>query len=320
MDHPDLTHTEDHESKTLQIRCPVHRYIVFDGPMMRALINTPAFQRLRGITQLGACTKVFPAANHTRFDHCLGVAHLCLQYAKKFQSISGRLMALLPNKCEGTILDLMAAAGLLHDIAHGPFSHDWDRAVYSQMYPDTEKGHDVVRKMLVQEDAEIRDALALGNLTATNIIDAWHTKPFSQMISGPLSADQMDYVCRDSQTLGVQHFGGVDPIRMISNAVITPSNDRRFRKNCKTDIEIFFNTRRLAYDQVYLHKKVQQYAGVLKQMMGRLVESDPSIIKVDMQVASGLIKWTETYFFHRYLQEFGEQDQLYRQWTYRLLE
>jgi HD superfamily phosphohydrolase len=306
--------------KPLSIRCPVHRYITFTSPMMRALINTKAFQRLRDITQLGPCTKLFPSANHKRFEHCLGVAHLCIQYAKKFISKSTKLIDLLPTPCNGTLEDLMAAAGLLHDIAHGPFSHDWDRSVYSRIYPGTEKGHDEVRKMIIRDDPEIADALLIGNLTPQNIIDAWTTKPISQMISGPLSADQMDYVCRDSKSLGIEHFGGVDPMRMISNAIITKTNDRRFRKTCRTDIEIFLRTRELSYKNVYLHHKVNEYAEILRAMMTKLIDRDPHIVEVEMRSALSLRKWTETFFFFRYLDEFGADDPLYEQWAYRELK
>lgn len=311
--------TEFQPYNALGIRCPIHRYIVFESNMMRHLINTPAFQRLRGITQLGTCSKVFPSANHTRFEHCLGVAHLCLQYAKKFNSRSESLLKLLPTKCVGTLEDLMSAAGLLHDIAHGPFSHDWDRAVYSKLYPGVDKGHDEVRKFIVLNDHEIRFALSLANLTPENIVDAWQTKPISQMISGPLSADQMDYVCRDSKMLGTEHFGGVDPIRMINNALITSGNELKFRKTCANDVKIFQNTRELAYSNVYLHSQVSQYADLIKKMMFHLIEAEPTILTVEMCSVAHFVKWTETYFFYRYLRVFGETSVLYQQWVNREL-
>lgn len=307
----------DNSAKILGIRCPVHRYITFESPMMRRLINTEAFQRLRGITQLGTCTKVFPSANHTRFEHCLGVAHLSLQYAKRFSSQSKRLLDLLPTKCEGSLEDLMCAAGLLHDIAHGPFSHDWDRAVYSKLYPGVDKGHDELRKDIIKFDSQIWSALYVANLTPINIIEAWETKPISQMISGPLSADQMDYVCRDSKMLGTEHFGGVDPIRMITNAIITDSNELKFRKTCEVDIQIFQNTRKLAYNNVYLHSQVSQYADLIKQMMSRLILKEPGIVGKEMKLVALFVKWTETYFFHRYLMAFGEEDELYLRWVNR---
>lgn len=307
--------------KVLGIRCPVHRYITFKGPMMPRLINTKAFQRLREITQLGACTKVFPAANHKRFDHCLGVAYLCVQYARIVDPV---MLLRLPNgPCEGTVEDLLAAAGLLHDIAHGPFSHDWDRAVYSKIYPSTDKGHDEVRKLIVLEDPEIGEALALGGLTPMNIIDAWKTKPFSQIINGPMSADQMDYICRDSKMLGMEHLGGVDPKRIIANALIITTADGggelRFRDTCRTDIDLFHRTRQLAYEHVYWHKKVQQYALLIRQMMDRLITKEPQIVTVEMRSAVDLRRWTEPYFFHRYWSAFGVEDPLYQQWANRTI-
>ena len=85
---------------------PVHGSIKVDGPFLE-LLNRHEMQRLRGVKQLGFANLVFPGANHTRFEHCLGAYHL-----------GGQMADAISLSKEDS--DEVRAAGLLHDICHAP--------------------------------------------------------------------------------------------------------------------------------------------------------------------------------------------------------
>ena len=109
-------------AKTQRIRDPIHGLIVFDkntptDMLAWKLIQTPEFQRLRRIKQLGVSELVFPSATHTRFAHSIGVYHI----ARKLMSVVEQSMKKSeynPKRAQTVLI-----ASLLHDIGHGPFSH-----------------------------------------------------------------------------------------------------------------------------------------------------------------------------------------------------
>ena len=98
----------------------IHRNIELH-PLCVAVIDTPEFQRLRGIKQLGSCSWVFPCAVHDRFQHALGVAHLSGQWASHLQRVQPEL-----GISDVDVL-CVTLAGLTHDLGHGPLSHFWEQ-------------------------------------------------------------------------------------------------------------------------------------------------------------------------------------------------
>ena len=76
--HP-LTSSYCHEKEDRKVLCPIHGFITFDKETWN-MIDTPQFQRLRKLKQLGNCHLVYPGATHTRFEHCMGVSHLAERY------------------------------------------------------------------------------------------------------------------------------------------------------------------------------------------------------------------------------------------------
>src|SRR3990170_6654469 len=108
------------ESKT--INDTVHGTIHLD-PMVIDLMETLEIQRLSGIRQLGLTYLVFPGANHSRIEHCLGVSHV----AGKLADALG-----LPPEEKGLVM----AAGLLHDVGHGPFSHTLEHILSTRLAID----------------------------------------------------------------------------------------------------------------------------------------------------------------------------------------
>jgi len=108
---------------------PIHSSIKLDKLSCR-IIDTPQYQRLRHLKQLGTCCYVFPSAGHTRFEHSLGVAHLSERLCQTLQRNQPELGI--------TDIDILAVkiAGLCHDLGHGPFSHVYDGVFIKTMFPN----------------------------------------------------------------------------------------------------------------------------------------------------------------------------------------
>jgi len=103
----------------LDIIDPIHDFIrVYDHEL--EIIDNPIFQRLRRIKQLSGAHLTYPAAQHTRFEHSLGVMHIASQagYALKEKGI-----------LKSDDIKILRLAGLLHDIGHGPFSHLFEEII-----------------------------------------------------------------------------------------------------------------------------------------------------------------------------------------------
>ncbi len=175
------------------IRDPIHGYIELDG-LALSLIDTPQVQRLRRIKQLGFSNLVYPGANHTRFEHSLGVYHLAGHMIRQADEHQRK--------------ELLAAA-LLHDIGHGPFSHATEQII--ERY--TRKGHDDVEELL--KKGAISDVLREHSLSPSSI--ARHIRgetSYGPIINSEIDVDRMDYLVRDAHYTGVA-FGLIDHVRLI---------------------------------------------------------------------------------------------------------
>jgi HD superfamily phosphohydrolase len=97
------------------INDPVYGFISIPGDLIFDIIEHPWFQRLRNIKQLGLTSFVYPGANHSRFQHCLGALHLMETALATLKSKGAEIS---PQEEEGVLIAI-----LLHDVGHGPFSH-----------------------------------------------------------------------------------------------------------------------------------------------------------------------------------------------------
>ena len=158
------------------------------------VMDMPQFQRLRRIKQLGLISLIYPGANHTRFEHCIGTMNLA--------SKLGTELGLSDDEIE-----LIRISGLLHDIGHGPFSHVSEGVL---SFPHEELTKYVVQKTsmhdLLEEKFDTKKIIDIVN-------GEGHLGP---IISGELDVDRMDYLLRDSHNTGVA-YGVIDYERIISN-------------------------------------------------------------------------------------------------------
>ncbi|KAK6186458.1 hypothetical protein SNE40_008494 [Patella caerulea] len=114
---------------------PIHGHIEIH-PLCMKIIDTPEFQRLRYLKQLGACYYVFPGASHNRFEHCIGVCHLAGEMVSRLQKQQPEL--------EITDVEVLCVkiAGLCHDLGHGPFSHLYDNKFIPLVVPGSDWTHE----------------------------------------------------------------------------------------------------------------------------------------------------------------------------------
>ena len=164
------------------IHDPIHGHIELDEFALR-LVDTPEFQRLRRITQLGPAYLAYPSARHTRFEHSLGTFHL----AKWIRGHN-------PEIEEGAVY-----AALLHDLGHYPFSHTLE-----PIYPPHEENTRWMIKSGEVGDV-VRERYSLGEFFEV----LKHP-----LVSGDIDSDRMDYLVRDSYYTGVA-YGLVDLERLV---------------------------------------------------------------------------------------------------------
>ena len=158
------------------------------------VMDMPQFQRLRRIKQLGLINLIYPGANHTRFEHCVGTMNLASKLAKELELSKDDF-------------ELLRISGLLHDIGHGPFSHVSEGVL---SFP-----HEELTKYVVQKTS-MHDLLS-EKFDTNKIIDIINGKRhLGPVISGELDVDRMDYLLRDSHNTGVA-YGVIDYERIISN-------------------------------------------------------------------------------------------------------
>lgn len=261
---------------------PVHGDIGLSA-VEQHLIDSPSFQRLRNLKQLGLAALVYPNASHSRVAHSLGVFR-----------IMSRMIDLLVDKGKFTDGDrrIMRIAALLHDIGHYPYSHlmeyvDRDKhrptylskpksgkeskAIKGQRYPDHEK----IGQLVITKRADISQVLKDNSIDpeeVASIIRAEHTKQaFNQLIHSSLDMDRMDYMVRDSLGTGVP-YGRIDLHYLLSNLDVTDDGEVVVSYKAAAAAEHFLVARYFMYKTVYMHKTIFGFEALLRHILFLLRE------------------------------------------------
>jgi len=233
-----------------RVRDPIHDYIDLT-PLDVRLVDTPAYQRLRWIRQLGPTNLVYPGANHTRHEHCMGTCH-----------VVGRIADSIGLDSHDK--QLASVAGLLHDLGHSPFSHLGDEVAGLEDH--------VIRTTKLVSDTEISDILSeegIASKEVNEIIQGDHK--LGPLVSGDLDGDRLDYLVRDAHYTGVST--GVDAGRLIT----TMSMDKNLvvRQGGLLAVEALLTTRSTMYSTVYFHPFVRG----AELMLARAADSAMSLNK-----------------------------------------
>lgn len=215
---------------------PIYGFIRIPDPLIFQLIDSPYFQRLRRISQMGLSYLVFPGAHHTRFHHALGSMHLM---TKAIQLLKHKGVAITEEESQGLLLAI-----LLHDIGHGPFSH----AMENSLVEGTSHEHISLHFM------ELLNLKFNGSLTiAIEIFKGTYEKKFlNELVSSQLDMDRLDYLKRDSFYTGVAE-GNINAERLITMLNVVDGHLVVEEKGIYS-VEKFLMARRFMYWQVYLHK------------------------------------------------------------------
>ncbi len=245
-------------------RDPIHGTITIDNQIILDLINTPEFQRLRRVKQLGTTSLVFHGAEHSRFGHCLGVyeitRRLCAQFERNYPSqIAGD--GLWDNNERPVAL----CAALLHDLGHGPYSHTFEHIFKTD--------HELITRRLITDPATNVNKILrrVGDdfpaQVASVISHEYPNKQVVSMISSQVDADRMDYLQRDAYYTGT-NYGKFDLDRVLR--VMQPTKDGiAFKMSGMHAVEDYIISRLQMYLQVYFHPVTRSLEVILDHLLKR---------------------------------------------------
>lgn len=247
-------------------RDPIHGHISVTDPTVLALIETPEFQRLRRIRQLGTSFISYHGAEHTRFAHSLGVYHLMSRVLKHLKERG--VIAMGDDQ-----FAMATCAALLHDIGHGPFSHLFEKLTGShhERWVETvitTPGSNVHRVLVERSPA-------WPGQIASLIQGTWQGPGFvKDLLSSQLDVDRMDYLLRDSFMCGVP-YGQFDLERLIHTLTVHREGAREqivVSAKGQHAAEEFLLARYFMYWNVYFHKATRSAEAVLEGLLKRAID------------------------------------------------
>jgi uncharacterized protein len=235
---------------------PVHRYVHVRDRVIWDLVGTKEFQRLRRIKQLGTTFLTFHGAEHSRFNHSLGVYEIV-------RRIIDDVFAGRPEWNDDDRL-LTLCAALLHDLGHGPFSHSFEKVF--------DFDHEDFTQNIVLGNTEVNAVLKKVSLdfpqqVAEVIAKTSAKKLVVSLISSQIDADRMDYLQRDAYFTGVS-YGQFDMERILR--VMRPKEDQVvIKKSGMHAVEDYIMSRYQMYWQVYFHPVSRSAEVILTKILHR---------------------------------------------------
>jgi HD superfamily phosphohydrolase len=266
-----------------EFRDPVHGFI---EPFSheKEIIDTPEFQRLRRISQLGLTSYVYHGAEHSRFGHSIGVMHLAGEAAQRILQNSRAFI------CEQLgwsdeefeeesrrVFVLARVAGLVHDLGHPPFSH----AGQARFFPTRVKHEDYSQAVVLNTAVgDIIDTMlkefGIGKEEVVEVLRKTHRIGFlGELIDSPWDVDKMDYLLRDSHYCGVG-YGNYDLSRIVRSLALCSdeagSMTLAIEEGGLHCLEGLVLARYFMFTQVYFHEVRRAYDLVLADLIGDLLE------------------------------------------------
>jgi HD superfamily phosphohydrolase len=318
------------------LRDPIHNYIAYtrsasgDETTEQELLTHRWVQRLRRIKQLQGAWASYPAADHSRLQHSIGVMHLAGKFAKTiyapfYKQLHGhrwmRGVASLPSI--NYIIEIARIAGLLHDIGHGPFSHLLDQHyllpkfgithedIAIEIIKRTDIG-EIIQKIRrspygeleVGEQIKVEDIFYLIKSKEDDRPEYWW-RAIRRILQGLYNADTMDYLMRDAHFSGLRECV-IDAQRLIKDSFIAlgqkkgqagSSQGLALHINSLPALEGFINTRFKMFEVLYWHKR----SHLFDALAGRRLEE--SIRKLKFITTSPKADWKKFLDDYYYLDE-----------------
>ena len=227
-----------------EIKDPVHGYVyITEGE--KAIIDSYPVQRLHRLRQLAGAEYVYPGANHTRFEHSVGVMYLAGRVVEN-PNISKYV-----NEDEA---EMVRIAGLLHDVGHGPFSHVFEQLLIKQL----DKTHEDMTSWIVQK-SELRDIIRKAGYKPEDVgklaVGRLH-KPkktfLDQIISSTVDVDKLDFIVRDTHHTGAE-YGYIDIFRLIHNLDVLGEN-LAVELGALSALESLIIARIESFKSIYFHR------------------------------------------------------------------
>lgn len=243
----------------MNIRDVIHGDISIDEEVVKQLIETKEFQRLRNIKQLGLSYLAFPTTEHSRFMHSVGVYYLVTQLLDVLEAKTGHAFDVKERLA-------LQIACLLHDLGHGPFSHTSE-----EFFGFNHEDYTI--KIIEDKDTQVNQVLTNYDKSiieeVVSFIKKTHHNPvLNSILSGTIDVDRMDYLMRDSYFAGVS-YGEID-IQRIFNVIDIKDNSIVFHEKGVKALEDIIISRYNMFSQVYLNKKALAYEVLVAEILGEL--------------------------------------------------
>ena len=261
------------------INCPIHGVITLT-PRMCKIIDTPEYQRLHKLKQLGATHHVYPSATHTRFEHSLGVSYLAKVLLTSIKEKHPEF------DIDDNFIELYQIAGLIHDIGHGPFSHLYDDEIIDQ---EKDMKHES-RGINIFKDMVEKYSLSFDKREIDFIIELIEPSKENennwkyQIINNKFCAidvDKVDYIQRDCYYLGFginQKFERLLTMCDIKTYVFTDEQAKTedvlaWPEKLQDEIISLFQTRYRLHKQVYTHHTVKAVEQIVSKILFEIKKS-----------------------------------------------
>ncbi len=259
------------------LRDPVHGLVSFESKeqqIIPALLGAREVQRLRRVHQLGLTSLAYPGADHSRFSHALGTAHVMSRFIERIRAISTELPYWQRLTTERAV-DALAAA-LLHDVGHGPFSHLFEEAM-----PSERSHEDWSARIVSDPGTEVHRILAAHDPSlparVVSLIQGKHELPYlAHAVSGTFDVDRCDYLLRDAHFTGVS-YGSYDLDWLLRSFCLSPAASENGAPSLAIDgtkglpaIESFTLARLFMFQQVYFHKASRASDWLLSKILARV--------------------------------------------------
>jgi HD superfamily phosphohydrolase len=286
---------------TKEFKDPVHGYVSVPEAVVERVVDTAPFQRLRHVRQLSATYLVYPGANHTRFEHSLGVYHLATRVFQNLRDQHRFRRGARSGALDDVELTLQCAA-LLHDVGHPPLSHLGERHLDAAALRERLDDAGLVRRF---EEANVRTDVSDGPfrgasphelLSCVVVLEQfadplwalgvdpyevcgyvlgyslefertgdWHYGVAAEILHSPVDVDRLDYLVRDGQMTGAEVLS-VDIDRMVDAYTAVPDAGLALRDKALSTVGNYLEGRVALYMWVTQHHKAV-YANVLLRAM-----------------------------------------------------